>query len=73
MLNKNSLLSVLAITAAGMSSFRGGAEALDRYDFPIPKRYAHGTGRLRSTPKGGNPAGTKLARKAANGKLGIWS
>lgn len=23
-------------------------------------------------PRGGNPAGTKLAKKAAKGKLGLW-
>ena len=68
MLNKSGLLAMAALAASGMGAM-GGAEVMPR-DFggyrASPSKY-----NTRRTPKGGNPAGTKLARKAAKGRIGL--
>jgi len=68
MLNKSGLLAIAALAASGIGAM-GGAEVVPR-DFggyrASPFRY-----NTRRMPKGGNPAGTKLARKAAKGRLGL--
>lgn len=63
MLNKSGLLAIAALAASSMS-ISGGAEILPRqsrgYGYgSTPKGYKRGP-----MPKGGNPAGSKLARKA---------
>lgn len=70
MLNKSGLLAIAALAASGMGAM-GGAEVLPRQSRgfgygPMPKGYRRGP-----MPKGGNPAGSKLARKAAKGRIGL--
>ena len=68
MLNKSGLLAIAALAASGMGAM-GGAEIVPR-DFggyrASPTKY-----NTRPMPKGGKPAGTKLARKAAKGRIGL--
>jgi hypothetical protein len=69
MLNK-SRLAMIALAASSMS-INGGAEILLRQSRgyghgPMPKGCTRGP-----VSKAGNPAGTKLARKAAKGRLGL--
>lgn len=68
---KSSLLIAASLAAIASSGF--GAEVMPREFYYGPRGYRRNSGRARSTPKGGYPAGTKLARKAAKGKLGIKS
>ena len=70
MLNKSGLLAIAALAASSMS-ISGGAEILPRQSrgfgyCPMPKGYKRGP-----KAKGGNPAGSKLARKAAKGRIGL--
>ena len=69
MLNKSGLLAIAALAAS--MPLNGGAEILPRqsrgYGYgQMPKGYKRGP-----MPKGGNPAGSKLARKAAKGRVGL--
>ena len=68
MLNKSGLLAIAALAASGMGAM-GGAEVVPR-DFGgyRASTFRYSTRRM---PKGGNPAGTKLARKAAKGRIGL--
>ena len=70
MLNKSVLLAIAALAASGRESV-GGVEGLPSQSRgfgygPMPKWY-----RRAPMPKGGKPAGTKLARKAAKGRIGL--
>ena len=67
----NSGFLALAALAASSMSIRGGAAESSRqsrgYGYgPMPKGYKRGL-----LAKGGKPAGTKLARKAAKGRIGL--
>jgi hypothetical protein len=71
----NAALSIALLAGLSASAFGGGAVALSgstRENFASPfregRRFRYGREPVR---KGGNPAGTKLARKAAQGKLTI--
>lgn len=65
MLNKSALLAIAAL-AASMSIHGYGPMPKGYKRGPMPKGYKRGP-----KSKGGNPAGSKLARKAAKGRLGL--
>lgn len=68
MLNRSGLMAIAALAASSMGAM-SGAEVVPR-DFGGYRASPFGYN-TRRMPKGGNPAGTKLARKAAKGKLGL--
>lgn len=68
MLNSRSSLLIAAAMISGMSVMSGTSAQVD---YPIPRKYSPGSGN-RSRRRAKPQAGDKLARKAAEGKLGIW-